>query len=328
MLLTFIIPVFNTGDYIARCVDSILNSSLSPTDYEIILVNDGSTDNSFEIINQFTSACKSARCITQENRGLGAARNLGLREAKGRYVFFVDSDDYVVSENLSVLAAYAENCQSEVILFESVCRKDNRKDSILNHRPELIGKTFSGEYYLRGYNLQMSVWSCLFLRDFLIRNRLQMPEGIFHEDELFLPTALLKAVDMSFFPKKVYVYNLRDNSITGNKSKGHVEKRIRDFVFVINCLHQLSSKDSLSLAQQTALNRRVHFLVVDLAVNLIKGDASDELVGESLSAMRDLGLFPLRRGWYSWKYIFFRYFIRSEKFVSLLTRFYRQESFF
>ena len=94
--LSIIIPVYNTEEYLPRCLNSCLEQDLLANEYEIIAINDGSSDNSLQILNAYALKYPNIRVINQENRGLGATRNRGLNLAIGEYIWFVDSDDWVL----------------------------------------------------------------------------------------------------------------------------------------------------------------------------------------------------------------------------------------
>ena len=111
--LSIIIPVYNTEEYLPRCLNSCLEQDLPANEYEIIAINDGSSDNSLQILNAYALKYPNIRVINQENRGLGATRNRGLNLAIGEYIWFVDSDDWVLENCL--LDIY-ENCKDVDIL--------------------------------------------------------------------------------------------------------------------------------------------------------------------------------------------------------------------
>jgi len=108
MILSIIIPVYNTEKYISWCLDSCLNiNGQINDDYEIICVNDGSTDNSIEILRQYEN--KGIRVFSKLNGGVSSARNLGLEKSKGEYVWFIDSDDMIVPNSLQIIKNYQSN---------------------------------------------------------------------------------------------------------------------------------------------------------------------------------------------------------------------------
>ena len=93
--ISVVLPVYNVEEYLERCIDSIINQGIKETDYEIILVNDGSTDGSFDICRKYEKSLSCIRCYSQKNQGLSVARNTGISHAQGQYIMFVDSDDYI-----------------------------------------------------------------------------------------------------------------------------------------------------------------------------------------------------------------------------------------
>ena len=115
-MISVIIPVYNVEDYLAECIDSVLGQSY--TDYEIILVDDGATDSSGRMCDEYARKDSRIRVIHQENGGLSAARNTGLRAAWGKYIYFLDSDDYIAPSALEHLAALAEKEQADVVFFD------------------------------------------------------------------------------------------------------------------------------------------------------------------------------------------------------------------
>ncbi|HJS00822.1 MAG TPA: glycosyltransferase, partial [Flavobacterium sp.] len=95
MLLSIIVPVYNVENYLRRCLNSLLDQDLCLDDYEIIIVNDGSTDSSLRIAQEYGNKFSSIKIISQENQGLSEARNVGIRNALGQYIYFIDSDDFI-----------------------------------------------------------------------------------------------------------------------------------------------------------------------------------------------------------------------------------------
>ena len=161
MKLSIIIPVYNTGGYLSRCLDSCLNQDIPSNEYEIIAVDDGSTDNSLDLLKKYAGAYSNIKVLHQSNKRQGAARNKGLSVAQGEYIWFVDSDDWIVE---NCLAKVCEICQGVDILEtdRSYVYYDN-SDPYLN-----IGK-WTG---VQGY---------IFNRNFLCTNNLIFKEKIFFE---------------------------------------------------------------------------------------------------------------------------------------------------
>ena len=265
--LSFIVPVYNVERYLRKCVDSLLAQDYS--DYEIILVDDGSTDESPQICNEY--ACSNEleserirelgkpviRVIHQKNGGLSVARNAGLKEAKGEYVCFVDSDDYweenvldelikqVERENLDVLHFDYQNVRlvkdeglnglTDEIIVRDGARKERKYEVFqpykfphpVNPRMEIV----SGEHYLNermGYGCY--AWQFVLNREI---SGTFMP-GIHFEDTEWLPRMMLAAKRVNSTTRKVYNYFWREGSITltqGDIKK--VRRNVEDVLAVI-----------------------------------------------------------------------------------------------
>lgn len=115
-IISVIVPVFNVDKYLDQCIGSILNQTF--TDFELILVNDGSFDYSYKICKEYAAKDSRVRVLSQENKGMSAARNLGIENAKGQYLSFVDSDDYIVPEYLDCLYTILIENDAEVVIGE------------------------------------------------------------------------------------------------------------------------------------------------------------------------------------------------------------------
>ena len=216
-MVSVIIPVYNVEKYLAECVDSVLGQS--DTDYEIILVDDGSTDSSGVICDAYAQKDARIRVIHQSNGGLSAARNTGLKAARGEYVYFLDSDDYIEPHALARLVAKAEQEQADVVFFDGFvffdeCEEDSsvsryiRKAAYATENGrEMLGKLLLNEEYRTAVPLM------LFRADYLRKNELCFLEGIIHEDELF--TFLVYNADgrVAHSHEELYARRIRPASI-------------------------------------------------------------------------------------------------------------------
>lgn len=214
IIISIIIPIYNVEDYLERCLDSILNQNISG-DIELICINDGSTDNSLSILENYKRDYPFITLINQTNIGLGATRNKGMKMATGKYLMFVDSDDWLEQGCFSTLITYAKDLDSDFIEFETLVR---------NNKGELIKSynTFNQEYteyplenYLQKTNtLLITAWSKLWRREFIIKNHIYFEENTRWEDIEFSHAAFNKAQRVSNRKIKVYNYFLGVVSIT------------------------------------------------------------------------------------------------------------------
>ncbi|MDY3959367.1 glycosyltransferase family 2 protein [Romboutsia timonensis] len=216
--ISVIIPAYNVEKYIKQCISSVINQTLK--EIEIIVINDGSTDLTLERINEIKD--KRIRIITKRNEGLSSARNVGIEIAKGKYIIFLDSDDFIIhkdslenmynlidSNNMDMLSGNAMYFYDDSNEY-----KDIGKNFILN-KNEIIS---IDEYIMRTKNCDIAP-ACFYLykKEFIIDNNLFFKKGIYHEDELFTYKCLLKCKSIAICSEKFYAYRQREGSIMNSK---------------------------------------------------------------------------------------------------------------
>lgn len=228
MKTSVVIPVYNVEHYLRQCLDSVFAQQLD--DYEVICVNDGSQDGSAEILEEYAAQNQNLTIIKQENKGLSGARNTGLRAAKGDYVFFLDSDDFIIdSIVLPEIVEYAVQNNLDVCVFNAMI---NGQDEYFNAFGKLEGEVLSGsEYFRKSFQVAMDlptpIWLHLYKRDFLQAHNLQFKEGLLHEDELFTPWTVYEAQCIACINKPVVHYRFnRKDSITNKASRKNFEHRL------------------------------------------------------------------------------------------------------
>ena len=217
MKISVIVPVYNVAPYIAACLQSVMQQTCQDA-LECILVDDCGTDNSMEVVGETLKAYKGPIDFKvvhhTQNRGLSAARNTGMAEATGDYVYFLDSDDEITPDCIQRLATPLQQEAFDMVVGE--CRIEG--GSIPGVALQLPGGTIlRGKEILHAYRLQqwymMSV-NKLYRLDFLRHNALQFKEGILHEDELWSFQLACLAQSMTIISAETYIYKLRQGSIT------------------------------------------------------------------------------------------------------------------
>lgn len=221
MKLSIIVPVYNVEKYIERCLRSLLNQELSKNEYEIIVVDDGTPDHSAEIAQSIAEECDNMIVIHRENGGLSAARNTGLEHVHGKYVFFLDSDDYIEPNVLSQLIDSAENRDLELLAF-SLRRQNNDTQTIRVHTfNDYIGNdtVTDGFSLLRKGFLPTSACTYLYLVETLNKFHFRFKEGIIHEDIEFNYRVFTKIDRVGAIDLLVYNYCMNDEqSITNGRT--------------------------------------------------------------------------------------------------------------
>ena len=240
--LSVVIPVFNAGNYLGRCLETLLKTQ-GIENAEIILIDDGSTDSSVDIAESFKQSHKNITVIRKSNEGPSEARNAGLKNASGKYVFFCDADDEVDPELLSRAIKDIRNSSEDVILWDASIFDDEgtefpqkRKDYFIHIGLSANDGVISGQQAIRKQldacmSFPATVWLGLHRREFLLENNLYFASGILHEDELWVIKVLLLAGSVRYIPEKIYRYRIHKGSIT-NPEKINWTRNIESLLYV------------------------------------------------------------------------------------------------
>ena len=235
-----ILPVYNVIPYLDRCIQSVLAQGFD--DYELILVDDGSTDGSGELCDAYSARYNFVHVVHKENGGLSSARNAGLAEAKGQYIWWVDSDDWIEPDALHILYQASVANVPDIVKFnyfrvEERC-KTQCNNSVMSeglydceNMDQLVQKAFfyAGKYVL-------SAWSHTYRRDFLEKNGLEFISErlIGSEDYLFNLEALLEAKSIQVTAEPLYNYEYRAGSLSNSYKKDLPERYTRLYLLLKN----------------------------------------------------------------------------------------------
>lgn len=229
MLLSVVIPVYNVEKYLRECLDSV--SSQDFDDLEVICVNDGSTDGSPEILAEYRKSRKNMIVVNRPNGGLSIARNSGLDKVTGKYVYFLDSDDFLLPGALKIMLDFAMNTDVEVVGFNV------KTDAGLYYfKNDFNIDRCTGEDYLKifyhhvGRYYNAPVWMYLYKADFIRRHGLTFAPGRLHEDNEFSGRALYLAESCAMHNVAVQIHRVnREGSITARISSKHYAHRLMNF---------------------------------------------------------------------------------------------------
>lgn len=210
--VSIIVPVYNVDKYLDKCLKSLVNQTLS--DIEIIIVNDGSTDNSQVIIDKYKSEFPhKIRTFFQENSGQGAARNLGFANANGEYIGYVDSDDYVELDMYEKMYNKAKEKNSDIVIcgsyniIEYNCKKEKDIDKIYFHNSKI--NAFFGK---------KAVWNKIYKKDIFEKNELSFRNKVWYEDLDFTLKAIINADKIDYINEPFYNYLVRNGSTMNNSN--------------------------------------------------------------------------------------------------------------
>ena len=222
--ISIIIPVYNVEKYLSECLDSILVANCFTG--EVICINDGSTDNSNNILEQYAQRYPNIKHLSQQNQGIGATRNNGLDIATGKYIFFIDSDDTLAPHAIENLCYSINN--EDIVYFNIIIQNDKGE---ITQRPWYKThpvKNVSGkDYYEHYYNGNVTVWSGIYKRDLLVRRNLKFLLNVYYEDELFTIQALCFAQNVSTLQQSIYIYRKNLSSITSRFTNKHAQSLLQ-----------------------------------------------------------------------------------------------------
>jgi glycosyltransferase involved in cell wall biosynthesis len=290
MILSIIVPVYNVKAFLRKCVETLLDQDIEASDYEIILVDDGSTDDSGILCDELAAAHGNIRVIHQKNGGLSAARNTGIRAASGEYIQFVDADDYlnpcvlkglleqILAQRLDVLRYNYQNVNEKGKVFEP--NKVSRP--FVNYSKEVC----DGESFLTE-RLGFACYAWQFItKTEIVKNDL-FTEGIYFEDIDWTPRILLKANRVASTSQVVYNYLFRTGSITRTPDHGKQKKKLEDRLFIIDSLQEQAKRS----------NEPVWFkgMISQIAISIVSAAGTDFYAERRaiIRTLRKKGIFPL-----------------------------------
>lgn len=237
--LSIVIPIYNVEKYLAKCLDSVLVDNAFTG--QVVCVNDGSTDGSLSILERYAANYPNIEIISQTNAGLSEARNTGLRAAKGDYVMFIDSDDWLFPNTLEKIL---DRIKGEDVLDFNGKKFFEDKQEYQDKHPFVELTHLNGQqYFIKVLHTNRNIpWVCvigsIYKRSFLMDNNLWNEPGILHEDSYFTPQVLLCAKDVSCVDIDVYVYRIRQGSITDVITLKHIE----DALWINRSLYEIFRK--------------------------------------------------------------------------------------
>ena len=286
--VSIVIPVYNVEDYLEDCIQSVLKQSLE--EIEVICINDGSTDASQEILDVFFQKDPRVKVSTHiENSGPSVARNIGLSLAKGKYIYFLDSDDMIKKDCLEKLWKISEKYNLDICYFDANPIYQNKqmqekyKDYSLSHKV-ICSEVVNGQElfyrFVTNNDWSPSVPRQFFNRQFLINSGLKYEKGILHEDELFSVLAIIKADKVFSISEKLFLRRYRENSIiTSTKSCKNIQGLYRCYC---KLLEELKHKNNYSVKTKMAMMMILDRLLTSLNSARKKIDIETSIVIDDL----------------------------------------------
>ncbi len=243
--ISIIIPVFNTEKYLERCLESVI--AQKKIDYEVIVINDGSTDDSDLIIKKYEEKYSQViKYFDKSNGGLSDARNFGVQKATGKYLCFIDSDDYIDKNLFEMIKPVIEQ-DVDLIKYKCIRVEENCKEIERIDGPVFdikSGNEAFDELYANDVLIEPA-WLYLYKRSFYIENKFEFPVGKYHEDWAIVPYILIKAETVVSTNIFGYYYVQSSNSITRNNNNQRIYKRACDMLEHYDYLNSKIKKDNV-----------------------------------------------------------------------------------
>ena len=278
--ISFIVPVYNTEKYIRACMESIFRQGLDNNDFEVIIVNDGTQDNSIGVIEDIIKRHSNITVINQENQGLSMARNNGMKVATGEYIAYVDPDDVIANNSIKPLLEQAVVHQPDLIVAEFSKMED---EAIQRHIENFATQTNYSFTVKSGQELLMEdlnprqcyVWRTLYRRSFLEKGNIHFVPGIFFEDTPFTNECYLKAGKCIKTDALLYLYRIGHTSVTSRITK----RKAMDYSMAIAKTWDLTKTKGLSPVVKERLIDNVYaaFAVLIYAITREIEDFSERL---------------------------------------------------
>ena len=235
MILSIIVPVYNAAPWLGRCLDSRLDQGLDGDAYEILLIDDGSTDASPDICRQYAAAHSGIQVFRQENSGQWTARNRGLERARGEWIAFVDADDCLVSRGLARILTYCDDRIEGVRFHSSLLQEEAVRSIPDGSGQDLPGTVFSGggQEFIKRFGLDFFCWSWIYRKRFLDEHGLRFParQG---EDLFFLYRFLTEDPEVVVVPLDIYRYFVHPDSVTTRDAKEYCRSWSDDMLQVLS----------------------------------------------------------------------------------------------
>ena len=282
-LISVIIPIYNVEKYLKKCLDSIIQQTFK--DIEIICVNDGSTDNSQIIIDEYKQKDKRITNILKKNGGLSSARNAGIDIARGKYISFVDPDDYIdIDAYAKVVKEFNRDKNIDVVSFgyEIINEEGSCLEKKKVHSEIICGIHNISDKLIK--NIFISAWSYVFKSSIINNNSLRFPIGLLYEDNFFTPLYLIFSNKISILPNYFYKYLVRNNSITAITK--HKKGRAIHFILVCEAvLNYLNERKLFNKKNKIFFD--LFYRVLESAISNAHEDEKEEIYAKAKNILKN-----------------------------------------
>lgn len=329
MLLSIIIPVYNAEKFIERCISSIEFNQIgidNDNDIEIIVINDGSIDNSGDIIKKLMIKNHLIKYFEQNNLGEGYTRNVGLKKASGKYIWFIDADDYIENSLLNEILIKLVNYNGDIdaICFGHVTVSIDRK---IISRKKLSNSSLSPEKLIQNGFFTNTVWSKVIKSELIENNKIKFNPAVKTATDFdFSFRVLFNCKNIITLENNGYFYVVHPNSISNIRSKEHLERLANDSIEVGNSVKEfllISEDKNKVFIFKFWLNNYWY----GLHLSLLRFDYSINFIKNKIKQLRNNNIYPMEVYEFNLKKRIFLFFANNEKLFLALCKLKRIKQF-
>lgn len=275
--LSIIVPVYGVEKYIDKCLNSLVKQSLK--EIEVIVVNDGTKDNSQKIVDKYVKKYPDKiKSYIKENGGQGSARNYGLKTATGEYIGYVDSDDFVEKDMYKKLYNKAKENNYDIV----VCGNYNVSEDYQNKNIDAFINNYNTDLENIFFG-KMAVWNKIYKRDILIKNKLEFKEKVWYEDLAFTLKAIMNSNTFAFIDEPLYDYLIREGSTMNNSNVQRNLEILDAFNDILSYIQHNKKEEYFSKIEFLAIDH----IYISAIVRVLKAEADDKVKRETINKLID-----------------------------------------
>ena len=299
-LLSIIVPAYNVEQYLARCVDSCESIDVPREDFELIIIDDGSSDATLQVANDCAQRYRNIEVLSQPNQGQSVARNVGIKRAKGKYLWFVDSDDYVLTSGVGEILNQCRKHNVDISFFRMSVETSDGKSYLSEMVCEETNTIICGKNVVLAGYCGGSVCNSFYSRKILNDNDLRFFSGIIHQDCELSIRAVAQAERVMQFDVPLYVYFYNSQSCTRSSDYKKRRKACLSNAIIANNMKMFADKvESRELCVH--FGRLSNSIIVSSLLAQIKRQARDGLLQELIGKLSEMKLYPIKGRTLSWK---------------------------
>lgn len=302
MKLSIIVPVYNVENFLNDCVSSFFIQGLSPDDFEVLLIDDGSIDSSLSLANQWSQKYNNIRVFHQANQGQAVARNYGIENARGKYLMFVDSDDYLLPQKLYGLLNIIDKHKLDALIYNMKAQSQDGGTILLKIPNVKYDVIYEGEEIVLKYFVFGSMCRGIYARHIFNDNNLRFKSGFTHEDSelCFRLYPLFKQV--MFIDSEVYYYRYNIQSTDRSKTPQKIKQNIESNAILASELTKEINNNKFPFAVKRRYSRIVNSIMTTLFLRVRNNQIwrIDEF-DNKMKWLEELNVYPVKGMTCSWK---------------------------